>query len=485
VNRKNQVCRAPHYTCLGHANAVTMPANPNPAKHVSTDTQTLEQAEALFKRHPDINGFTVFFSDLNGVSRGKRLPRQDLAKALNGGVRMPLSSLCLDIWGSDVPEMAIETGDADGICLPSERGLVPVAWTNPPGAYLPVSMYYDDHAPYPGDPRHALARIVARYRAAGLTPVVAVELEFHLVDSRHAGTSSPVSPATGRPVEFDRLHSVDELEHFGEFLEEVYAACAAQGVSADSALSEFGIGQFEINLKHLPDALRAADEAQLLKRIVRGVARKHGLIATFMAKPYTDMSGNGCHVHFSLLDDDGNNVFDNGGEAGTDLLRHGVAGLLDTMPDMMPLFAPHMNSYRRMRAESYAPTIPVWGYENRTTALRIPAGDPAAKRIEHRVAGADANPYLVVAAVLGGALRGIDRQSVAPDPITGNAYACQVPPIDCGWSGSLAVFEASAAARDLFDPLIMKMLLAVKTQEIRRFSNHISEFELSSYLETV
>jgi len=152
---------------------------------------------------------------------------------------------------------------------------------------------------------------------------------------------------------------------------------------------------------------------------------------------------------------------------------------------MMPLFAPHMNSYRRMRAESYAPTIPVWGYENRTTALRIPAGDPAAKRIEHRVAGADANPYLVVAAVLGGALRGIDRQSVAPDPITGNAYACQVPPIDCGWSGSLAVFEASAAARDLFDPLIMKMLLAVKTQEIRRFSNHISEFELSSYLETV
>lgn len=449
------------------------------------DKEAVERARVLFQRYPDITGITMFFSDLNGVPRGKRLPRENLDKAFAGGVRMPISSLCVDIWGTDVPEMAIETGDADGVCLPTDRGLVPVLWTSPPGAYLPMSVYYDDSSPCPGDARHALGRILERYRALELTPVVALELEFYLLSVREGRPEPPRSPVTRQSLEFDGLHSVDELEHFGAFVEEVYAACQKQGVSADTALSEFGVGQFEINLKHVPDALQAADEAVLLKRIIRGVARKHGFAATFMAKPYAGMSGNGCHVHFSLLDADGSNVFDNGGESGTDRLRHAVAGLIETMPDMMTIFAPHMNSYRRMRSESYAPTVPVWGYENRTTALRIPAGDPSAKRIEHRVAGADANPYLVVAAVLGTALQGMEKGSMPPEPITGNAYASATPPIECGWRESLAVFEHSPAVADLFDPLIVKMMAALKKQEIARFSNQITEFELNSYLESV
>jgi glutamine synthetase len=452
---------------------------------VDRDKQIPGQAESLFQRYPDISGVTMFFSDLNGVPRGKRLPRDGLEKAFSGGVRMPISSLCADIWGADVPEMAMETGDADGICLPTERGILPVPWTEPPGAYLPMSVYYDDRSPCPGDPRHTLAAIVQRYRALNLTPVVAVELEFYLMDMHSGRPRPPSSPLTGQPLEFDGLHSVDELEHFAAFVDEVYAACEAQNVSADTALSEFGIGQFEINLRHVPDALRAADEAILLKRIVRGVARKHGFAATFMAKPYADMSGNGCHVHFSLLDENGQNIFNNGGETGTPALRHAVAGLLDSMPDFMTVFAPHVNSYRRLRSESYAPTIPVWGYENRTTALRIPAGEPSAKRIEHRVAGADSNPYLTVAAVLGAALRGLRNGATPPEPISGNAYASDTPPIKCGWQESLAVFEHSPAVNDLFDPLIVRMMSALKTQEIRRFSNHVSEFELNSYLETV
>lgn len=427
----------------------------------------------------------MFFSDLNGVPRGKRLARDTVAKAYRGGVRMPVSSLCADIWGSDVAEMAIETGDADGVCLPTGRGLLPVPWTDPPGAYLPMSMHYDDHSPCPGDPRHALAGIVARYHDANLTPVVAVELEFYLLGIHNGRPQPPISPLTGRPLEFDGMHSIDELEQFAAFIEDVYAACEAQGLSADTALSEFGVGQFEINLKHVPDALRAADEAVLLKRIVRGVARKHGFAATFMAKPYAGMSGSGCHVHFSVLNEHGANLFDNGGETGTSSLRHAVAGLLDSMPDLMTVFAPHANSYRRMRSESYAPTVPVWGYENRTTALRIPAGDPAAKRIEHRVAGADANPYLTVAAVLGTALHGIRKQSTAPAPITGNAYASDTPSIECGWQESLAVFEHSPVVNDLFDPLLVRMMLALKRQEIRRFADQITEFELNSYLEAV
>lgn len=452
---------------------------------MDANAPSLERAEAIFQFHPEITGITMFFSDLNGVSRGKRLPRGDLAKAFGGGVRMPISSLCVDIWGTDVREMAMETGDADGVCLPTNRGLLPALWTNPPSAYLPMSVYYDNQSPCPGDPRHALDRIVRRYRALNLTPVVALELEFYLLNLRNGRPEPPTSPVTRQSLEFDGLHSVDELEQFGAFVEEVYAACEVQDVSADTALSEFGVGQFEINLKHVPDALQAADEAVLLKRIVRGVARKHGFTATFMAKPYAGMSGNGCHVHFSILDREGRNIFDNGGETGTDTLRHAVAGTIDGMEDLMSVFAPHMNSYRRMRSESYAPTIPVWGYENRTTALRIPAGDPAAKRIEHRVAGADANPYLVVAAVLGSALRGIQSQSTPSDPIQGNAYASSTPPIECGWKESLAVFENSPIAKDLFDPLIVRMLVALKKQEMQRFANQITEFELSSYLEVV
>lgn len=452
---------------------------------VHADPKAVAEAQSLFQRYSHITGITMFFSDLNGVPRGKRLPRENLSKAFGGGVRMPISSLCVDIWGTDVPQMAMETGDADGVCLPTDRGLIPVLWTSPPSAYLPMSVYYDDHSPCPGDPRHALARILDRYRDLELTPVVAVELEFYLLNVRNGRPEPPTSPVTSQSLVFDSLHSVDELEHFGAFVEDVYAACETQGVSADTALSEFGVGQFEINLKHVPDALQAADEAVLLKRIVRGVARKHGFAATFMAKPYAGMSGNGCHVHFSVLDGDGRNIFDNGGETGTEALRFAVAGLIDAMPDLMTVFAPHMNSYRRMRSESYAPTIPVWGYENRTTALRIPAGDPVSKRVEHRIAGADANPYLVVAAVLGSALRGIQGRMSPSEPISGNAYASPTSPIECGWKESLAVFESSPIVADLFDPLLVRMMVALKNQEIERFSNQISEFELNSYLESV
>lgn len=427
----------------------------------------------------------MFFSDLNGIPRGKRLPADHLLKAFSGGVRMPLSSLCLDVWGTDVPEMAMASGDADGVCLPTERGLLPVPWRQPTGAYLPMSLYHDDHTPCPGDPRHALARVVADYRALGLTPVVAVELEFYLLDPAGGRPQSPCSPVSGRRLRFDNLHSVDELENFGDFIEDVYAACAAQDVSADTALVEFGAGQFEINLKHVPDALRAADEAVALKRIVRGVARQHGYAATFMAKPYVERSGSGCHVHFSVLDAHGANIFADGADAGSAALGHAVGGLLSDLADLMSVFAPHLNSYRRLRAESYAPTIPVWGHENRTTALRIPAGDPDAKRVEHRVAGADANPYLVVAAILGAALQGLRAETAPPAPITGNAYASDTPAIECGWHQSLALFEHSPLAQALFDPLMVRMLLALKRQEMRRFSNQISEFELNSYLETV
>jgi glutamine synthetase len=265
----------------------------------------------------------------------------------------------------------------------------------------------------------------------------------------------------------------------------VYAACAAQGVPADSAIAENGPGQFEINLLHSADALQVADDAVLFKEIVRGVARKHGLAATFMAKPYGDRAGSGLHVHFSLVDRDGVNVFDDGSERGSDSLRHAVGGLLAAMPQSTLLFAPHMNSYRRLRPGNHAPSAVAWGYENRTAAIRIPGGNPKARRIEHRVAGADANPYLVLAVILGAALAGIEGKMRPPEPVVGDAYARRLPTIPPDWASAVDAFEQGALIPKMLSPTLQRMLVDCKRQEMEVFAQRVTDFEYHTYLETV
>ncbi|KKK69842.1 hypothetical protein LCGC14_2929990, partial [marine sediment metagenome] len=306
--------------------------------------------------------------DLNGVLRGKRIPTEQLDKVLEGTVRMPLSICGLDIWGEDIEGsvMVFETGDADGVCVPTGRGVVPISWTRKPTALIPLWMNEESGAPFLGDPRRALANVVDRYKSHGLTPVVATELEFYLIDPTDDTPAPPCSPVTGKRLTSDGALCLDELEHFDHFLNDVYDACRVQGIPADSAISENGAGQFEVNMRHLPDPLRAADDALLFKRLVRGIARKHGFAATFMAKPYGDRAGSGFHVHFSLVDQDGVNLFDNGGDDGTPMMLHAVAGLLETIQENALTFAPHENSFRRLLPGAHAPSNVAWGYENRT-----------------------------------------------------------------------------------------------------------------------
>jgi len=339
-------------------------------------------------------------------------------------------------------------------------------------------------APYLGDPRRALAAVVARYAERGLTPVAATELEFYLVDPEGDRPVAPRSPVTGKRLDSDEILSIEELDHFDEFLSGVYESCAAQGVPADAAIAENGTGQFEINLLHVNDPLRAADDAVLFKRIVRGVARKLGYAATFMAKPYGGRAGNGFHIHFSLVDKSGRNVFDDGSDQGAPMLRYAVAGLLDAMPDSALLFAPHLNSYRRLRGGVLAPNRAAWGYENRTTAIRIPGGPPAARRIEHRVSGADANPYLVLAAVLGAALEGIEAEREPVDPVEGNAYATDFPKLATDWVTAVEQFERSERMTRILPEPLRNLLVACKRQEIATFDTTVTDFEYQTYLET-
>ncbi len=437
--------------------------------------------------NPQIRALRVAAADLNGQPRGKRLPISGAQKALDGGTRFPLSVLNLDIWGDDIENspLVLDSGDRDGVLHPTERGFVPMPWLGTPTALLPIWMYNEDGTPFAGDPRHALNRVLDRYRARGLTPVVAVEMEFFLIDDSGAELRVPPSPRSGKRRVAGEILSMRMLDQFDAFFTELYDACAAMDIPADTAISESGLGQFEMNLCHVSDALKAADDAWLFKLLVKGLARNHGFAASFMAKPYADYSGSGLHMHFSVLDKDGSNVFDNGTAQGSDTLHHAVAGCMEALAPSTLIFAPHGNSSDRLVPGAHAPTAICWAYENRTAAIRIPSGPAAARRIEHRVAGGDVNPYLSIAAVLGAAMNGIEDAKDPPAPITGNAYDQDLPQIPTDWHSAIDAFETNPHVARIFDPLLIQNLVLTKRQEARYMKEMSPQEELDLYLGAV
>ncbi|MFW2542137.1 glutamine synthetase family protein [Primorskyibacter sp. 2E107] len=439
------------------------------------------------RKNPSVRTIRVAACDLNGVPRGKRIPARFADKAVEGGTRFPMSALNLDIWGEDIDDspLVFESGDRDGVLWPTERGFVPMPWLDSPSALLPIWMFHEDGRPFDGDPRHALARTVERFTARGLKPVVAVELEFFLIDDSTRNLQVPVSPRTGKRRKAAEILSIRALDAFDNFFTDLYEACEAMDIPADTAISEAGLGQFEINLMHQSDALAAADDAWLFKMLVKGLARRHGFAASFMAKPYDDYAGSGMHAHFSVLDAKGKNIFDDGTEKGTDTLRHAVAGCVDALYDSTLIFAPHQNSYDRMVPDAHAPTGICWAYENRTAAIRIPSGAAAARRIEHRVAGGDVNPYLALSAILGAAMNGIEDEKEPPKPITGNSYAQDLPQIPTDWDAAIKAFEQSDIMPRIFPQNLIRNLLLTKKQELHYMAELTGSEQVDIYLDTV
>ncbi len=437
--------------------------------------------------HPEIHNIRCGAADLNGQARGKRLPRRFAEKLETEGTRFPYSALNLDIWGEDIDEspLVFETGDPDGVLMPTERGYVPMPWLSSPSALLPVWMYHEDGTAFAGDPRHALASVVARFAAHGLTPVVATEMEFYLIDDSGREIQQPRSPRSGKRRPGSEILSLRALDAFDDFFTELYAACDAMNIPAEAASSEAGTGQFEVAIEHGPDALKAADDAWLFKMLVRGLARKHGMAASFMAKPYEDYSGNGMHTHFSLADKDGANVMANGTFEGSDILRQAIAGCLAGISDLALIFAPHGNSYERLVPNAHAPTGICWAYENRTASIRVPGGGLNARRVEHRVAGGDVNPYIFIAAVLGSALIGVEDGLDPGNPITGNAYDQNLPQIPGTWSEAIEAFDASPLVRRIFDPQLVDNFVLTKRQELKNFTALTPEEQIDLYLDTV
>lgn len=447
---------------------------------------SLQAAQAFLADEPMIEDVDLLISDLNGILRGKRVPVAGLEKVYSDGMRFPVSTLGMDIAGEDVLDNGLvwETGDGDGLCLPVDGGMALVPWGDKPRAQLLTSMWYRDGRPFMGDGRQVLAALLRRIQALGYTPVVATELEFYLMDGDAVASERampPSGPLSGQSLRVPRVYGADLLDEFETVLAAMVDACNAQGIPADTILAENGPGQFEINLKHVPDVLLAADHAVLFKRAIRKVARRHGLHASFMAKPYGESAGSGLHVHMSLLDTaTGRNVFDDGSEQGSDLLRQAVGGVLAALPESMLIFAPHLNSYRRFQAAAHCPNTASWGYENRSVAVRIPDAPGVGRRFEHRMAGADANPYLAVAAILAGVIHGLENKVVPPAPETGEASGGVPLPLE--WSAAIRAFETGSILREACSGEFHRAFGSLKRQEAAVMARRVSDVEYAAYL---
>ena len=344
-------------------------------------------AEAFLAARPAVRVVDLLLPDLCGVLRGKRVDRADLAGVYERGMFLPGSMFALDVLGGTIQAtgLGFDEGDADRACVPVPDSLYPAPWMGPTVAQLQVQMLDHDGGPFYGDPRHVLDAVLDRYAARGWNPVIAIELEFYLVDCERTPeghAQPPRSRYTGRREFRTQVNSMTELESVSDILGEISATCEAQGVPTGAALAECGPSQWEVNLRHVQDARQACDQAIRFKRIVKGVAHRNGVEATFMAKPYADAPGSGMHLHVSVLDRDGKNVFASDDELGNDTLKQAAAGLLETMGDGMAIFAPNANSYRRLRPELYVPMNATWGYNNRGVAVRVPVS--GASRPAHR-----------------------------------------------------------------------------------------------------
>lgn len=448
-----------------------------------------KEVKAFLDKHPEIQFFEIVFTNLAGVPRGKRLRRHEIEAVYANGRFLPGSILVNDITGQDVEATGLvwEDGDADRVARPIAGRITPAPWLGADVAQVPVTMYELDGKPHDLDPRHVLQRVIDRFAADGLVPVVACELEYYLVDARRTASGKiqlPPSPLTGDRATQHQVYGLREVEEASGFLRDLWASADAMGIPLEGAISEYAPGQLELTLKHHADALRAADDAVLYKRAAKGVALRHGCEATFMAKPFADLAGSGMHLHVSVNDKAGKNIFASDKPEGEPVLAHAVGGMKKLLGDSMAIYAPNANSYRRFKANSYAPVAPTWGVNNRTVSFRVPAGAPNTRHIEHRVAGADAHPALALAALLAAVHHGITQKVDPGPPIVGDGYAQAEggEKIPTNWFAATDRFAESALLKDYLGERFVRMYSIVKRVEQDRFQSMIPDIDYDWYL---
>ncbi len=445
----------------------------------------LNEANAFLKEHPEVQYVDLLITDMNGVVRGKRIERASLHKVYEKGINLPASLFALDINGITVEStgLGMDIGDSDRICFPIPNTLSKEPWQKRPTAQLLMTMHERDGAPFFADPREVLRQVVSKFDELGLTICAAFELEFYLIDQENINgrPQPPRSPISGKRPHSTQVYLIDDLDEYVDCLQDILEGAKEQGIPADAIVKESAPAQFEVNLHHVADPIKACDYAVLLKRLIKNIAYDHEMDTTFMAKPYPGQAGNGLHVHISLLDKKtGKNIFASADPLESDALRHAIGGVLETMPASMAFLCPNINSYRRFGAQFYVPNAPSWGLDNRTVAVRVPTDSSDNVRIEHRVAGADANPYLVLAAILTGMEHGLDRAVEPIAPLNDNRQSGIDFPKDA--LSALAAMRHHPVINQGLGSEFVMVYCENKYQEQLDFMNHIDAREYRWFL---
>ncbi len=457
---------------------------------------SVNQAElqVFLDQYPETAMLEVLMPDMNGIVRCKRIPRQDCQTLFKSGLKAPVSTILLNALGEfcDQVDFANLAGDPDKLIHPIANTLAPITWLKSNTAQVMATFSELDGSPTLFDSRNILQQASKPLYAMGLKAVVAIELEFYLIeDGENCAPKPKLAKVPGTRIDQVGIQYAmpEDLWDHDDFLEDVRRACEAQRVPMTAVHSEFSPGQFEINLQHVDDLLTACDQSIMLKRIIKGVARQHGMAASFMAKPFTQIAGSGLHIHLSLYDAQGNNIFADEHSDQTpaiaDSLRHAVGGLAATMPESMAIFAPNANSYRRLVPDNFAPLTPNWGYNHRDVALRIPVSGHRDRRLEHRVAGADANPYLVMAALVAGIHHGIEERLKPDEMVAEGTTLEQQITLPRVWSSALDEFDAATVLPRYLGDEYCRLFGTVRRGECEQFAARVSNVDYDWYLRSM
>ncbi len=420
--------------------------------------------------------------DMAGIARGKILPAAKFVKSARAhALRLPESVFIQTVTGEyaeDEDEEVLGPQDHDVYLQPDAETLSVVPWYKEPTAQVINDCYYADDRPVEIASRYVLQRVLALYDARGWKPVVAPELEFFLVQV-NTDPDLPLLPPIGKSGRAEtgrQSYGIDAVNEFDPIFEDVYDFCEAQEIDIDTLTHESGSAQMEINFNH-GDPLKLADQSFMFKRTVRHAAMRHQVYATFMAKPLANEPGSSMHIHQSVLDKrTGRNLFADQSGRDSALFRSFVAGLQRYLPMVMPLLAPNVNSYRRLQPHADAPINVHWGVDNRTVGLRVPRSGGAARRIENRVAGADANPYLAIAASLACGYLGVVEKLKPTKQIEGSAYLLKHS-LPRTLYDALARFAGCRAIRPILGERFVRAVIGVKRTELEAYQRVISSWE--------
>jgi glutamine synthetase len=452
------------------------------------------ELRSFLKKYPKTHELEVLIADVPGVLRGKRVRRHEFARIFSDGFCLPGGTVLLDTLGDVVRGIpwSDHDGDPDINAHIVPGSLAPIPWAQKPSAQAMFRFSTRDGEPFFADPRNVLERCITPLTKMGLSIVMATELEFYLLDATADRPTPhvPLVPGIGRPQPGPQVYSPDELREIEGFLNDLHAVCEAQNIPSGTTTSEFAPGQFEINLHHVDSPTLACDHAVLLKRAIKAVARQHGFVACFMAKPFEDDAGSGMHVHMSLVDRNGKNYFSHGREKMamppfSARFRHAIGGLRKTMAEGTAIFAPNANSYRRLRPEMFAPVEPNWGANHRNVALRVPVSDEKNLRFEHRTSGADANPYLVTAAILAGVHYGIKNKCDPGRMVREGEVITLKRIIPNRWDAAIDKFSRSKIFPLYFGEEFCHIFAAHRRDESQRFHNVVSDTDFDWYMRAV